>query len=85
MILKQKLNPLGFLPTGQAFRTTEGVDVQALDSGALYVGWMAQNEYARYTVSVSEDGESKTPLILSLGGTYCSDQNPQFTRNPHAI
>ncbi|CAN0357327.1 unnamed protein product, partial [Laminaria digitata] len=51
------------------FRTDEGVDISALGSGEFYIGWTMEEEYLRYTVDVSEAGETYLAVAIILAET----------------
>jgi beta-glucanase (GH16 family) len=60
---------------GSQYRTSEGVDIEACtDAGGGYnVGWVVQNEWLEYTVSVPSAGDYSIDVrvaSLSAGGTF---------------
>jgi hypothetical protein len=53
---------------GGAYRTTEGVDIQACSTGGYDIGWTVAGEWQEYSVNVLATGTYKVGVNLS-GGT----------------
>jgi aryl-phospho-beta-D-glucosidase BglC (GH1 family) len=55
--------------SGGAYRTTEGVDIEASTEGGFNIGWMAAGEWLEYTVNVTTAGVYKMDArVASLPG-----------------